>query len=227
MTLEQILIENKASFKPVVTFNKLQDKVFNINLSAAGLNVPEPLSQANNSLNTWLYNFLETNNYKYAVGGYNELRLAYGKSALFGNEQKARRLHIGVDVFAPAGTEIFLPIDGHIHSFANNSTYGDYGPTIIFKHSLQNFSFHTLYGHNSLANLALWQNMQGTNIEAGTLIGHMGTEVENVGWSPHLHFQIIVDMQGKTGDYFGVCAAQEAAYYLSNCPDPNLILGML
>jgi hypothetical protein len=57
------------------------------------------------------------------------------------------------------------------------------------------------------------------------MIGYMGNCAENVGWSPHVHFQIIMDMQGKKGDYFGVCSENEKDFYLQNCPNPNLILG--
>ena len=47
---------------------------------------------------------------------------------------------------------------------------------------------------------------------------------ENGHWPPHLHFQIILDMQLKEGDYPGVCKYSEREKYLANCPDPDLIL---
>ena len=46
----------------------------------------------------------------------------------------------------------------------------------------------------------------------------------NGDYPPHLHFQIINDLQGNFGDYLGVCSANELDFYKENCPDPNLIL---
>lgn len=227
MNFTAILKQHKHKFKSVVPFTKGVDKIFNIKLCDAELNVPKHLQAADDNLSPWLYNHLQTIGAKYAVGGYNEIRSAYAKASLFSGTTQPRRLHIGVDVFAPAGTPIYLPLQGKIHSYANNNSYGNYGPTIIFKHKLNGYNFYTLYGHNSLASINIWEQLGTNNIEAGTCIGYMGSHVENVGWSPHLHFQIIINMQGQQGDYYGVCAPTEAEFYLNNCPDGNLILNML
>jgi peptidoglycan LD-endopeptidase LytH len=116
------------------------------------------------------------------------------------------------------------PLDGIVHSYAFNNAYGDYGATIILTHNLDGRTFHTLYGHlslNSLKNLH-----EGQNIKRGDVFAEFGIPFENGQWPPHLHFQIILDMQGMKGDYPGVCAYAERANYLANCPDPDLILGM-
>ena len=55
------------------------------------------------------------------------------------------------------------------------------------------------------------------------MIGIGGTEV-NGDYAPHLHFQIIKDIEGFEGDYPGVSSQNNLAYYSDNCPDPNLIL---
>jgi len=36
--------------------------------------------------------------------------------------------------------------------------------------------------------------------------------------------QLIFDMEGKEGDYPGVCRFSEREVYLHNCPDPGLLL---
>jgi hypothetical protein len=56
--------------------------------------------------------------------------------------------------------------------------------------------------------------------------------MENARWPPHLHFQIVIDMEipiaiGKKGDYPGVCKLSEKEKYLNNCLDPDLILQMM
>lgn len=45
-------------------------------------------------------------------------------------------------------------LDGIVHSFKLNEAIGDYGPTIILEHQLENKTFYTLYSHLSLESLA-------------------------------------------------------------------------
>jgi murein DD-endopeptidase MepM/ murein hydrolase activator NlpD len=112
-----------------------------------------------------------------------------------------------------------------VHSFAFNDQYGDYGATIILFHQLEEYSFHTLYGHLSLKDLN--GLTEGTQVSAGDLIAHFGEPQENGHWPPHLHFQIIIDMEGNKGDYPGVCKFSECEKHINNCPDPDLILTMM
>jgi murein DD-endopeptidase MepM/ murein hydrolase activator NlpD len=41
-------------------------------------------------------------------------------------------------------------LDGRVHSFQNNDSLGNYGPTIILEHQVEDLTFYTLYGHLSL-----------------------------------------------------------------------------
>jgi peptidoglycan LD-endopeptidase LytH len=158
------------------------------------------------------------------IGRYNEDRTIYRKSPLFGESSEFRSVHLGIDIWAEEGTPVMAPLAGEVHSFQNNSHTGDYGPTLILRHVWQGFTFHTLYGHLSRTSLDGLQ--KGIPIAQGQQIGALGAYEENVHWPPHLHFQIIRDMQGKWGDYPGVCTVQDSAFYLQNCPDPNLLLGI-
>jgi len=158
------------------------------------------------------------------VGAYAEDRIIYRKSEVFSG-QEARSLHLGIDLWAPAGTAVFAPLSGKIHSFANNAASGDYGPTIILEHQFAEQFFYTLYGHLSLPTI---QNLKvGAAVQAGQTLGNLGAWQENVHWPPHLHFQIIRDLQGRKGDFPGVCAPSEAEIWLGNCPDPNLLLRLV
>ena len=114
------------------------------------------------------------------------------------------------------------PIDGIVHSFAFNNNDSDYGATIILTHNIEGESFHMLYGHlslNSIKNL-----YQGKRIRRGEVFTEFGMRFENGNWPPHLHIQLIRDMQGWEGDYPGVCRFSEKEEWLKNCPDPDLIL---
>src|SRR6202047_2379549 len=127
------------------------------------------------------------------VGRYNEPRLLY-TSPLFGADasplQERRTIHLGMDLFAEPGTSIHAPLDGAIHTLANNSAPLDYGPLVILQHDAGDAAaFFTLYGHldrESLARLKI-----GQRIARGEKFAHIGTSNENGGWGAPLHFQII------------------------------------
>ena len=157
------------------------------------------------------------------VGGYLENRSIYRDTDLFQGDT-LRCIHIGVDVFMPAGTPVYAPLAGRVHSFANRRVAGDYGPVIILQHQLDGIECHSLYGDldtASLDDMAL-----GKFIARGEKVAQIGPRAVNGNWTPHLHFQLIQDMQDNCGDYPGVVRADELDFYRQNCPDPMpLILG--
>ncbi|MGO4920658.1 peptidoglycan DD-metalloendopeptidase family protein [Maribacter spongiicola] len=158
-----------------------------------------------------------------AYGGYLEQRNLYSdKEGFTSNITPVRNIHLGIDFWCDAGTKVIVPLDGKIHSFKNNTTIGDYGPTIILEHVLNEITFYTLYGHlavESLSGLYI-----GRTFEAGDVLATLGTPDINVNYAPHLHFQIIQDLEGNEGDYPGVCAEEKLSFYKENCPDPNVLL---
>lgn len=161
----------------------------------------------------------------YAAGGYAENRTLYAMSPVFAANaegSEARTLHLGVDLWLSAGSSVHAVLPGRVHSCRDNAAFGDYGPTIVLEHTLDGCRFYTLYGH--LARESLIASPVGRVLEAGELLGWLGTPEVNVGWPPHLHFQIITDLLNYVGDYPGVCRPSEAEQWLSRCPDPNLLL---
>ncbi|MFN3756122.1 MAG: peptidoglycan DD-metalloendopeptidase family protein [Flavobacterium sp.] len=169
--------------------------------------------------------YLQEHNATIAWGGYLEQRNLYQRSPLFQATENPRNIHLGIDLWAPSETSVLAPLDGKIHSFANNDNWGDYGPTIILQHELKGQVLYTLYGHLSLASL---ENIkEGQSVMAGQNIASLGGSSVNGDYAPHLHFQVILDLQGKKGDYPGVCSATELDFYRNNCPDPNLLLKIL
>ena len=171
----------------------------------------------------FIENHLSKNNAKVAFGGYLETRNLYRRSEVFKNEiTDERNIHIGVDLWIKAGTTVLAALDGKIHSFQNNTALGDYGPTIILEHTFEDFTFYTLYGHLSLDSLV--GKAVGQTVIKGEQIATLGAPPINGDYSPHLHFQIIKDMQGKKGDYPGVCSKKEVEFYSENCPNPNFLL---
>jgi peptidoglycan LD-endopeptidase LytH len=156
------------------------------------------------------------------VGGYLENRVIYRQRPHFEQTEEARSIHLGIDIWMPAGTEVQAPLDGRIHSWAFNDHFGDYGPTIILEHNLAETTFYTLYGHLSLTSLEGLQ--KGALFRAGQRLGWLGPYPENGDWPPHLHFQVMADMLGHEGDFPGVCRPSDQAYFAHLCPNPQLIL---
>ena len=97
---------------------------------------------------------LKENGARMALGGYLEVRNLYRSSPNFTSEgPEERNIHLGLDIWAAAKTPVLVPWEGKIHSFANNNSPGDYGPTIILEHETQKLVFYTLYGHLSVESL--------------------------------------------------------------------------
>ena len=158
------------------------------------------------------------------IGRYNEARLLYTSDVFESNGGERRTIHIGMDLFMAAASPVFTPLDGAIHSFANNAAPLDYGPAIIIQHEADDVRFFTMYGH--LSEDSLEGLYPGKLVKRGDRIAHIGAPPTNGGWPPHLHFQIITNMLGKQGDFPGVAPASQREVWLSLCPDPNLILGI-
>lgn len=157
------------------------------------------------------------------VGRYGEERFIYQDTENFSGREQCT-LHLGIDMGIPAGNSVMAPLDGYVYGFADHPTEGDYGPVVILSHELEGQAFYTLYGH--LSRESLTSLARGQHIKAGESFAVVGQSSENGGWPTHLHFQIVIDLQGESDDYTGVVDPKEADFYLANCPDPNLILNM-
>jgi murein DD-endopeptidase MepM/ murein hydrolase activator NlpD len=218
----QSLHKYASSFHPVVPFTTGKDHLLQIDFTESNKEVTQEVYTDINKFSGYINNQLEKSGSRYGIGGYNELRTIYAGSTHFDAGAEPRRLHLGIDIWGSAGTPVFAFMGGRVHSFAFNSNAGNYGATLILLHQLDGFAFHTLYGHISLKDI---ENLTGSQyVVRGQKIAHLGKPEENGHWPPHLHFQIIIDMQLKQGDYPGVCKFSEREKYLQNCPDPDLIL---
>lgn len=156
-----------------------------------------------------------------AVGGYLEKRSMYESTPNFKGEED-RNVHIGVDVFIAAGTPVHAPLAGKVCCFANRQGEGDYGPVIILRHQLDGVAFHSLYGH--LTEASLDRLRLGVEVAAGSPIARIGERPLNGDWPPHLHFQLIHDLQGLGDNYPGVARADDLRFYQVNCPSPNALI---
>jgi murein DD-endopeptidase MepM/ murein hydrolase activator NlpD len=225
--LTEILQRYQINFHPVVPFNAEKDKLLLMDFTVNNIELTEDIITNTEKFIVYVNQQLQSAHAKFGIGGYNENRQLYNRSRIFDSQpsEEPRRLHLGIDIWGKHYTPVMSPMDGIVHSFAFNDRFGDYGATLVLTHNLEGMSFHTLYGHlslNSIKNLR-----EGGNIGRGDVIGEFGIPMENGQWPPHLHFQIVIDMENWKGDYPGVCRLSEKEKYLNNCPDPDLILQMM
>jgi murein DD-endopeptidase MepM/ murein hydrolase activator NlpD len=222
-TMIDILQRNSPDFHPVISFDPGKEKLVSLDFTKNNKELTEEILNDTEKFTEYINGKLKIANAEFGVGGYNEYRELYSRSRVFDEAGgETRRLHLGIDIWGRPYTAIMSPLDGIIHSFAFNNNFGDYGATLILTHNLNGYTFHTLYGHlslNSIKNLR-----EGGNVKKGDVVAEFGIPMENGQWPPHLHFQLIDDMQEWKGDYPGVCKFSEKEQYLNNCPDPDLIL---
>lgn len=222
---EMLAQKYQSTFHPVVPFHPQTDKLVPLDFTERNKDLTAEIIEDVQQFSNYINDQLLTAHGKFGIGGYAEHRTVYSRSRVFDAEkpgEEPRRLHLGIDIWGPAGTPVYAFMGGMIHSFAFNDRYGDYGATLILVHQLDGYAFYTLYGHISLKDIAHLD--EGQYVSIGQTIAHFGEPDENGHWPPHLHFQVILDMELKKGDYPGVCKFSERERYLSNCPDPDLIL---
>ena len=94
------------------------------------------------------------------------------------------RMHTGIDYAAPQGTRVLAPSDGVV-SF--RGWKGGYGNAVMVTHDN---GMETLYGHLS----AFISGVDvGTRVNAGTVIGLVGSTGHSTG--PHLHYEVRINGQ--------------------------------
>ncbi len=161
-----------------------------------------------------------------AFGRYDEPRLAYTSEGFRSpgfERDEWRTVHLGIDVFVPDGTPVQAPLPGRVLSVQENTAPRDYGPTVILEHrTSEGEPFWTLYGH--LARACLDELTVGRPVEAGERIATIGDQSVNGGWPPHLHFQVMTELFGRSGDFPGVGTASARTVWRSVCPDPASLL---
>ncbi len=224
-TFSECISKHQQNFHPIIKFDSKNEKIISLDFSKSNTTLTSTVYNNILFFSDYVSNQLINNNAKFGIGGYLELRDLYKRSELFNSNQsinEPRKLHLGLDIWGEANSPIFAFINSTVHSFANNNQMGDYGATIILQHKIESYNFYTLYGHLSLKNI---KNLNmGKQIKKGECFAHFGESEENGYWPPHLHFQIILDLEGYRGDYTGVCALSDQEKYASNCPNPDLIL---
>jgi 4-aminobutyrate aminotransferase-like enzyme/Ser/Thr protein kinase RdoA (MazF antagonist) len=222
------LESNRDAFAPVLDTDLRTEPTVVLDLSVASPLVSgDPNENVEAKLTPRVTGVMRGAGARVAIGRYDEPRLLY-TAPFFGGPSPAderRTIHIGLDLFADAGTPVFAPLDGTVHAFGDNAVAQDYGPVIVLRHETEaGDEFYTLYGH--LSRRSLDGLRVGRRVPRGERIGWLGAPNENGAWTPHLHLQIITDLLELGTDFPGVAPASQRAVWRSLSPDPNLIVGV-
>ena len=187
-----------------------------------------------NVLRDRLDGLLRENKAQIGVGRYNEARLWHLDYAQDDDIELVERetIHLGVDLFLEAGSAVYAPLEGVVHSVEER--------TLILRHEFEEgkIRFYSVYGN--LSEESIEGLSPGIGVKKNDEIGVIGESMEDEGLPPHLHFQVAVDLFEEVGDLTGFenlsgradggilryALPRQREVWLSICPDPNLILGI-
>ena len=162
------------------------------------------------------------------LGYYCEPRLVYTEQAFRRGSRKIddrRTVHLGIDVFAAAGTLVHTPLEAIVAFTGVRAAYLDYGGVVILRHETPNdVAFFTLYGHLAPGSLAGLR--AGQRLEKGERFAALGDTSENGGWNPHLHFQLALTTNGFGDDWPGAADPDELFLLKEIFPNPAALLNL-
>jgi 4-aminobutyrate aminotransferase-like enzyme/Ser/Thr protein kinase RdoA (MazF antagonist) len=228
-TIVQWLQANAPNFASVLDEDLRTSLVFDLSVGSLLLGA-DPASFERDTLTETIWREMKRAGASVGVGRYDEARSVYTTPAFAPGDDihptaEHRTIHLGIDLFVAAGSPVYAPLDGVVYCVANNDARLDYGPLLILQHQTNDGeTFFTLYGHLSEEHLTTLQ--VGQEIKKGQRIARIGAPPINGDWTPHLHFQIIVDLLELDRDFPGVAYASQREVWKSLSPDPNLILNV-
>ncbi|MDD2917244.1 MAG: peptidoglycan DD-metalloendopeptidase family protein [Candidatus Gracilibacteria bacterium] len=168
-------------------------------------------------MQNWNEKTLRENNKQWGIAGYLEdrsLRLR-GTHLL----EEGRVYHLGIDIIAPTGTNIFSPLAGEVIESAVELGSAGYGGYVIIRYALEDSMFYVLYGHlnpDSLHNIG--------SINPGEVVGEIGSPDVNGGWTTHLHMQAFTGVDFEEWKMKGYCSLKDMKKIRTICLDPSFLL---
>lgn len=135
-------------------------------------------------------------------------------------------IHLGIDVFAPEGTEILAPFAATIEQAGIDRAPFGFGGSLLLRHETGDGTpFWIFLGHLDPKSIASWR--RGEAIEAGAPVGRLGDSAANGGWPSHLQLQLWTELlHDEIAAMPGLCQRRDWEIWQSLCPDPNLVLGL-
>jgi len=160
------------------------------------------------------------------IGPWGEERPVYSSDAfrsVFAPDQR-RSMHLGLDLFAPAGSNVRTPLDGTVVDLFETDIPLDYGHAVLLKHDPDGLAFYSLWGH--LSARTVQDRKIGERLKAGDIVGQLGGTRENGNWQPHVHIQLITYRQPRAADIVGAGEAGYHEVWRELFPDPVHFAGL-
>ncbi|MEQ8926680.1 MAG: peptidase M23, partial [Fulvivirga sp.] len=107
--IEAALNRNKGLFSRITPFNFNEEPYFVFDFTKENNALANVDLNNEQSFNDYIFGSLASANCKVGVGGYGENRTIYSRSDVFSDTEN-RSLHLGIDVWAEAGTPIYAPM---------------------------------------------------------------------------------------------------------------------
>ena len=135
--IKETILKHQFLFSKVVAFNPTHESIVQMDFSLENGQLTKELISDTEQFSQHVNSELQKHNAILGIGGYLEQRSLYQRSKIFGNTisknsingdlqiEEPRTLHLGIDIWGNAGTPVFAPLDGVVHSFAFNDNFGD------------------------------------------------------------------------------------------------------
>jgi 4-aminobutyrate aminotransferase-like enzyme/Ser/Thr protein kinase RdoA (MazF antagonist) len=191
--IREWLSANRRNLAPIMNPHPARQAKHVLNLGS----LDEPLAAAsaaqdNAGADCAFHELVRQHGFTLGLGPWGERRVIYTapffESVLAAG--KRRSVHLGLDIFAPAGTEMFTPLAATVVAATINPEPQDYGGLILLEHEPEpGLRFWTLWGH--LDHASIRERRIGERLDAGSFVARLGDYAENGGWAPHVHLQLI------------------------------------
>ena len=135
--------------------------------------------------------------------------------------EKERFYHLGIDIHALNGTQLYAPFDCEVVVSKYEEGGGNYGGITILKCKNNETEFYMLFGHLNPNKL----QAVGSQLKKGDVFAEFGDMDQNGNWFYHTHLQILTQKAFVEGwENKGYCAKHEIETIDEYCPNPYLFL---
>ncbi|MDJ1160000.1 aminotransferase class III-fold pyridoxal phosphate-dependent enzyme [Chelatococcus sp. SYSU_G07232] len=191
--LGEWLAANRRTLAPMLRPHPARQRKCVLDLGSPDAPLPKASAAGDHAAADRAYAELQkAHGFDLGLGPHGEKRTVYTapffRSALIDGAR--RDLHLGLDVFAPAGTPLYTPLAAKVVAATVNPAPQDYGGLLLLEHEPEpGLRFQTLWGH--LDHASVRERRVGEELPAGAFVARLGDYAENGGWVPHLHLQLV------------------------------------
>jgi 4-aminobutyrate aminotransferase-like enzyme len=216
---------NNHRFGPVVEADLSAGNVAVLDAAIASTPLAHPSRDGGENLTAWWLSEQTRVAPRIGLGRFGEDRGLYDHPDS-PRDPDPRDIHLGVDIFVPAGSRILAPYPGVVEDTGNDAGRHGFGGILVLRHETDaGVPFWTVYGHLAPASLAGLR--PGQRIAQGETLARLGTMNENGNWPPHLHVQLMTHLMGwRAEEVMGIAWVSQWELWREICLDPSIILGI-